>query len=153
MLKHLFRSVSLLLVAAISVAGVTACSKKAPPEPKLKRDGSDITMTQIATQAKVSGGLTVDAYEVSIPAAKSMTILISVDGGKIDTKNPNDWFYDGKTIFFDPYSVKNCVVILKKGLPMGVWAKDIKPEEAKAKLTAGGTVDLPIQAALKSNGQ
>lgn len=153
MLKSPLRS-SLFLFSAMIMASLSACGPgKAPPEPKLKRDGSDISMTQIATQVKVNGGLTVDAYEVSIPAAKSTTILISVDGGKIDTKNPNDWLYDGRTIYFDPYSVKNCVVILKKGLPMGVWAKDIKPEDAKTRLMAGGTVDLPIQAALKSSGQ
>ena len=71
------------LAAAVLLGGIPGCGpKRMPPSPKLKNDGSDLSFTQIATQAKASGGLTIDAYELSIPAAKSTTITASAKQGR-----------------------------------------------------------------------
>lgn len=144
MLKPFFCS---CLSAALLAGSFSACSKAPSPESQLKRDGTDVTLTQIATKAKASGGLTVDIYQVDVPTTKASGIIITVDGGKIDSKNPNNWLYDGKTVGLEPYSLQNYVVVVKKGAPLG-WPK-FKAEEVKAKVAAGGTIDLPIAEALK----
>ena len=151
MLKHIFPAG---LAVALLMGGISACGpKKAPPPVKLKGDGSDLSFTQIATQAKASGGFTFDAYELSLPAAKSTSIVIALDGGKFDNKDPNNWLYAGKNVFFDPYNYRDTVVLLRQDFQMGIWTDSITPAEAKARIAAGGTIDLPLQEALKKAGK
>jgi hypothetical protein len=140
-----------LFCVALLVVVVDGCGKKQQQgiqQAKLKRDGSDIVLTPLATAAKTTGGMTVDAYEVAIPIVKSSTILLVVGGGKLDTKDPTAWLLDGQPSFFDPYAMQNLVLVIKKGAPLG-RALPIKPADAKAKCMAGGTIDLPIEAGLK----
>ena len=148
MLKSLVKG---FLVGMVLMAALAGCgkSKKPAPDVPLKRDGSEVVLTQIATKAKTTGGTTVDAYEIVIGAAKSSTLLLLVDGGVIDTKDPNAWLFDGQQAFFDPYAMLNCVIVFKKGMQMGRSIPNIKPADAKAKCTVGGVIDLPVETVLK----
>ena len=148
MLKSLVKGFLVGMVLVVALAGCGESKKPAPDVP-LKREGSEVVLTQIATKAKTTGGTTVDAYEIVIGVAKSSTILLLVDGVEIDTKNPNGWLFGGQQAYFDPYVARNCVVVFKKGMQMGRVIPNVKPADAKTKITAGGTIDLPIETVLK----
>jgi hypothetical protein len=137
---------SAVLVGALVV--VSGCTKRQPAAPLF--EGKDVVMTQVATGAKTKAGQTVDAYEFVNAKAKFSTILVVVGGGKLTNDEKNGWMLDEQLFALDLGVMRNIVVVAKKGQFAPGWMENVKVADAKAKLAAGGTIDLAIDEALKN---
>lgn len=134
-----------LWLCSLLAAGILAgCSKNGGKTGEaVKFEG--FSVAAVANGAKTKAGAPVDAYEITSP--KGVALLLIIGGGKLEN-NGQFLTLDGHEFLIDNELLKNSVIVVDKNLPAPLPLPEVLPEAAKAKCSAGNTIDLPLDELL-----